>query len=87
VVLGVSLDSVESHQDFCRKESLTFRLLSDRGGKVAAAYGALIDLLFVKAAKRRTFLIDPQGRIARSFQSVNPRGHGREVLAALDALS
>jgi peroxiredoxin Q/BCP len=81
------LDSVDSHQDFCQKESLTFRLLSDPGGQMAAAYGALINLVFVKVAKRRTFLIDPQGRIARSFLSVNPRGHAREVLATLDAMT
>lgn len=86
-VLGVNLDSVDSHQDFCQKESLKFRLLSDRDGQMAAAYGALTNLVFVKLAARRTFLIDPQGKVARSFLSVKPRAHGREVLAALDAMT
>lgn len=86
-VLGVSLDSVESHQDFCQKESLGFRLLSDRDGRVAAAYGSLMNFGFVKIAARRTFLIDPQGRIAHGFLSVNPRDHDREVLAVLDTLT
>jgi thioredoxin-dependent peroxiredoxin len=87
VVLGVSLDSVDSHQDFCQKEGLGFRLLSDRDGRVAAAYASLINFGFLKVASRRTFLIDPNGRIAHSFLSVNPRGHDQEILAALDALT
>jgi len=86
VVLGVSLDGVESHQDFCQKEGLGFRLLSDGDGRVAAAYGSLTNLGFLKIASRRTFLIDPQGQVARVFLSVNPQRHSQEVLDALDAL-
>ena len=84
VVLGVSLDSADSHQSFCEKEGLSFRLLSDRGGKVAAAYGSLLNFVFVKIAARRTFLIDPQGKIAKSFLKVSPLGHSREILAELE---
>ena len=84
MVLGVSLDGVESHRSFGEKENLDFRLLSDRGGMVAAAYGSLINLVLVKMAARRTFLIDPQGRIARSFLKVSPPGHSAEILAELE---
>jgi peroxiredoxin Q/BCP len=85
-VLGVSVDSVDSHQKFCAKEGLNFKLLADRGGKVSQAYGSLTDLAVVKFAKRNTFLIDPSGKIAKTYTSVNPARHSEEVLAALDQL-
>jgi len=86
VVLGVSLDSVESHKSFCDKEGLTFRLLADTDHKVAVAYGSLSNLGLVKFAARNTFLIDPQGRIAKVYVGVNPSTHSPEVLAALAEL-
>jgi peroxiredoxin Q/BCP len=86
IVLGVSLDSVDSHKEFCAKEGLTFKLLADTEKKVAAAYGSLNDLLVTKLAARHTFIIDPQGKIARVFADVKPAVHTREVLAALDSL-
>lgn len=83
VVVGVSLDSVGSHREFCVKEGLGFQLLSDADGNVAAQYGSLIERGDRKVAARNTFLIDPRGRIVRVFAGVNPANHSAEVLAAL----
>jgi len=83
VILGVSLDSVESHKKFCTKEGLNFKLLADTGGKVTAAYGSLSNFGVAKFAARNTFLIDPQGKIAKIFTGVNPQSHSAEVLGAL----
>jgi thioredoxin-dependent peroxiredoxin len=86
IVLGVSLDSVESHKKFCTKEGLNFKLLADTDHKVTAAYGSLTNFGVVKFAARNTFLIDPAGKIAKTYTSVNPTSHSAEVLAELDAL-
>jgi peroxiredoxin Q/BCP len=86
VVLGVSLDSVESHKKFCTKEGLNFKLLADSDHKVTAAYGSLTNFGVVKFAARNTFLIDPAGKIAKTYTGVNPNSHSAEVLAELDAL-
>jgi peroxiredoxin Q/BCP len=86
VILGVSLDSVDSHKKFCAKEGLNFKLLADTNGKVSSAYGSLMNLGVVKIAKRNTFLIDPSGEIAKAYTSVDPARHSAEVLAALDQL-
>jgi peroxiredoxin Q/BCP len=86
IVLGVSVDSVNSHKEFCAQEGLTFKLLADSEKRVTAAYGSLNNLLVAKLAARHTFIIDPQGKIARVFADVKPATHSREVLAALDAL-
>ena len=84
VVLGVSVDGAESHRKFCAKEGLNFKLLADTSQQVSKAYGSLINFGVVKFSARNTFLIDPQGRIARAFKSVNPARHSAEVLAVLD---
>jgi thioredoxin-dependent peroxiredoxin len=86
VVLGVSLDSIDSHKDFCTKQGLNFKLLSDAQHKVTDAYGSLTNLQVVKFASRHTFLIDPQGKIAKAYTTVNPSNHSAEVLATLDQL-
>jgi thioredoxin-dependent peroxiredoxin len=86
VVLGVSLDGVDSHKKFCAKEGLNFKLLADQGGKVSDAYGSLTNLGIVKFASRHTFVIDPNGKVARAYTSVDPARHSAEVLAALDEL-
>jgi peroxiredoxin Q/BCP len=83
VVLGVSEDTPNSHQQFCAKEGLTFRLLADTGHTVAAAYGSLSNFAGFKIANRNTFLIDPQGMIAKVWTKVNPLTSSTEVLAAL----
>jgi thioredoxin-dependent peroxiredoxin len=86
VVLGVSLDSVDSHKKFCSKEGLNFKLLADTDHKVTESYGSLTNLGLVKFAARHTFLIDPHGKIAKAYTSVDPPKHSGEVLAELDVL-
>jgi thioredoxin-dependent peroxiredoxin len=86
VVLGVSVDSVDSHKKFCAKEGLNFKLLADTEHKVTDSYGSLINLVLVKIAARHTFLIDPSGKIAKAYTSVDPVKHSAEVLAELDQL-
>jgi len=86
VVLGVSVDSVDSHKKFCAKEGLNFKLLADTEHKVTDSYGSLTNFGVVKFAARHTFLIDPEGKIARVYTSVDPAKHSAEVLAALDQL-
>jgi thioredoxin-dependent peroxiredoxin len=86
VVLGVSLDSVESHKKFCAKEGLNFKLLADTDHRMTDSYGSLTNLGLVKFAARHTFLIDPNGKIAKAYTSVDPLKHSAEVLAELDLL-
>jgi peroxiredoxin Q/BCP len=86
VVLGVNTDSVDSHKKFCVKEGLNFKLLADTQHEVTESYGALLNLGVVKVAKRHTFLIDPTGKIAKAYTSVDPLKHSSEVLAELDVL-
>jgi peroxiredoxin Q/BCP len=86
VVLGVSVDSVDSHKKFCAKEGLNFKLLADSDGKASKEYGSLTNLGVVKFAARHTFLIDPAGKVAKVYTSVDPVRHSEEVLAALDQL-
>jgi thioredoxin-dependent peroxiredoxin len=83
VVVGVSVDSVDSHKQFCAKDGLTFTLLSDPDTKVVADYGSLGSFGPVKIAKRNTFLIDPDGKIVKVWTGVDPAHHSQEVLAAL----
>ena len=83
VIVGVSVDTTESHLDFCAKQSLTFKLLADTDKKVVADYGSLSDRGF---ASRNTFLIDPNGKVAKVWTGVKPPGHSEEVLAALSEL-
>lgn len=85
VILGVSVDSTASHQQFCAKDSLTFHLLSDTGHNVVGAYGSLGSFGGVPIANRNTFLISPQGKIAKVWTKVNPRNAASEVLAAIPA--
>ncbi len=86
VILGVSLDSAESHKNFCAKEGLNFKLLADTSHQVSKQYGSLMNFGIIQIASRHTFLIDPQGNIAHAFTSVNPSRHSREMLAAVDDL-
>src|SRR5216684_7592266 len=79
VVLGVSLDNVDSHKKFCAKEGLNFKLLADTEHKVTDSYGSLTNLGLVKFAARHTFLIDPTGKVAKTYTSVDPLKHSAEV--------
>jgi peroxiredoxin Q/BCP len=86
VILGVSVDTAESHKDFCAKEGLSFKLLSDPDAKVSAEYGSVMEYNGAKLSARNTFLIDPDGKIAAVFLSVKPASHSEEVLASLASL-
>ena len=86
VILGVSVDTAESHKDFCAKEGLNFKLLSDPDAKVSTEYGSLMEYNGAKLSARNTFIIDPQGKIAKVFEKVKVGGHSDEVLATLASL-
>ena len=86
VIVGVSVDTPDSHKQFCTKEGLTFRLLADPEHKVVDAYGSLGHVATFTIANRNTFLIDPQGKIVKEWIKVDPSHHSEEVLAALAAL-
>jgi len=86
VILGVSVDTAESHKSFCAKEGLNFKLLSDPDAKVSAEYGSVMEYNGSKYSARNTFIIDPKGNIAKVFEKVGPAGHSEEVLAALAEL-
>jgi peroxiredoxin Q/BCP len=86
VILGVSVDSAESHKEFCAKEGLSFKLLADTGAKISEAYGSVMDYNGSKLSARNTFIIDPEGKIAKVFPSVKVTKHSEEVLAALAEL-
>lgn len=90
VIVGVSLDTVDSHVQFCTKENLTFKLLSDPEHVVVDKYGSLGGFTTPKGkitvANRNTFLIDPKGIIRKVYLKVDPNPHSKEVLAELDEL-
>lgn len=86
VILGVSLDDRASHVEFAKKHNLPFSLLADTDGQVAAQYGSLLDFKLFKMAKRHSFIIDPNGNIAKIYRSVDPDNHVREVMADLKTL-
>lgn len=82
VVIGVSLDTVESHSKFSEKYALPFAILSDRGKEVAKAYGVLG--IGGVLAKRVTFIINKDGKITHIFPKVDVKQHSEEVLRALE---
>ncbi len=88
VVLGVSLDTPGSHKSFCDKESLTFKLLADPDKKVVSAYGVPVKTFgTMHIASRQTFLIDPTGKIVKTWPNVDEdlKNHSSNVLAAIAA--
>lgn len=87
VILGISVDDVASHREFAEKHGLPFKILADNTKKTAADYGVLARLFgIMEVARRETFLIDPQGRIARHYLDVRPEGHSAMVIADLKTL-
>jgi len=87
VIVGVSVDNVESHKQFESKYSLPFTLLADSNKEVTRAYGVLKRYMgLAELAKRETFLIDPEGKIAKIYRDVEPKGHSQAVLADIKAL-
>ena len=87
-VLGVSVDDTKSHQEFCTKEGLTFKLLSDTDHKVSEEYGSLTNMGVVKYSKRHTFIINPEGRIVQVYTDVDAdiNQHSEQVLGELAQL-
>ena len=83
VILGVSVDTVDSHKQFCTKDGLTFHLLADPNHKVVDEYGSLGHFGTWTIANRNTFLIDPQGKIVKVWTKVDPNHHSEEVLTAI----
>lgn len=86
VILGVSVDTTSSHQKFCTKEGLNFKLLADTDHKVSEEYGSIMNLGVTKLSARHTFLVNPQGLIVKEYLDVKPATHSEEVLAALTQL-
>ena len=87
VILGVSVDDVASHKAFAKEHSLPFTLLADPDKAVTRQYGVLKTYMGVmELARRDTFLIDPQGKVARHYESVEPEGHSKVVLADIKTL-
>lgn len=90
VVLGVSTDSVTSHAKFAKKFNLPFTLLADEEKKVAKAYGVWGKKKFMgreyMGTHRTSFLIDPQGMIAKVYVEVKPEMHAEEVLKDLETM-
>ena len=85
-VVGVSLDDSASHARFAEKFHLPFPLLADTDGQVARAYGSLASFGLFHFARRHSFIIRPDGRIAKIYRNVNPGQHSREIQNDLKAL-
>lgn len=85
-VIGVSVDDTGSHAEFAKKYHLPFPLLADKDGKTAEQYGALLNLGLVKFARRYTFLIDQQGRVAKQYLKVDTSRHSQEIIDDLTRL-
>jgi thioredoxin-dependent peroxiredoxin len=84
VILGVSVQDADSHQQFCTKEGLHFKLLADTKKEVSETYGSVIPVVGLSA--RHTFLIDPEGVIRKTYMDVKPATHSEEVLAEIATL-
>ncbi len=86
-ILGVSIDDVASHKEFATEHSLPFTILADSTKSTARAYGVLYKAMgLFELAHRETFIIDPQGRIAKHYPDVDPKGHSKLVLGDVKAL-
>ena len=84
--MGISLDDVASHKEFADKYKLAFTLLADTSGETVKAYGVQRDLLVSRLARRESFLIGPDGVIAKHYAKVDPDKHTDEVIADLERL-
>jgi thioredoxin-dependent peroxiredoxin len=86
VVLGVSVDSAQSHKDFCAKEGLNFKLLADPDAKTATQYGSTMEYKGAKMAARNTFIINPKGEVVKVYTGVKPDEHSDQILKDLAEL-
>jgi peroxiredoxin Q/BCP len=84
-VVGISVDDVESHKEFADKYKLPFTLLADEDNETSKAYGVLKDYKLIKLASRQSFLVSPEGKIAKHYDDVDPDTHTDEVLADIKA--
>jgi len=85
VIVGISVDDVDDHKKFAEKHSLPFTILADADQSVSKSYGVLTSFLGWKFSRRDTFLIDPQGHVAKHYEDVSPKGHSAIVLADIKA--
>jgi peroxiredoxin Q/BCP len=85
-IVGVSMQDEDSHQKFCTKEGLSFKLLADSKQEVSTQYDSVMNMGVAKLSARHTFLIDPQGKVEKVWLDVKPDKHSEEVLAALTEL-
>jgi len=86
-IVGVSIDTAASNAEFAKKYHLPFPLLADKDGDVAKRYGAFADWMVARFARRYTFLIDAQGKIAKTYLKVDTSKHSAEIIADLKQLS
>ncbi len=86
IILGVSVQDELTHQKFCAKEGLSFKLLADTKYQVSSSYDSLVNLGVAKLSARHTFLIDPAGVVRKTYLNVNAEKHSAEVLADLTQL-
>jgi peroxiredoxin Q/BCP len=86
VILGVSVQDEATHQNFCSKEGLNFKLLADTKYAVSSSYDSLVNLGVAKLSARHTFLIDPAGVVRKTYLNVNVEKHSAEVLVDLSQL-
>ena len=86
VIVGVSAQDEDSHQKFCTKEGLSFKLLADTKNEVSTQYDSVMNFGVAKLSARHTFLIDPDGVVRKVYLDVKPQQHSEEVLAALTEL-
>ena len=87
VILGVSMQDQRSHQEFCAKQSLTFKLLADTKSNVSEKYDSVMNFGVTKLSSRHTFLIDPNGVVRKVWTSVDVKTHSDDVLRAIDELN
>jgi peroxiredoxin Q/BCP len=86
VIVGVSMQDPDSHQKFCTKEGLSFKLLADTDSHVSSTYDSVMNMGVTKLSARHTFLIDPNGVVQKVYLDVKPDKHSEEVLADLSEL-
>ena len=84
-VVGISIDSTNSHKEFKEKHNLPFMLLSDPNGETAKKYSALNNFFIFKLAKRQSFIIDPKGIVRRVYRDVSPSNHAQEIENDIEA--
>jgi len=86
VILGISVDDVNSHKKFEQDNHLPFTILADSNKEVTKQYGVLKSFIGIQMAQRDTFLIDPNGKVAKHYANVDPKGHSQRVLADIKVL-